>query len=136
MQLTEPNWYKPLYYASRNLSTAEGNYSITKREALGMIYNINKFRHYLLGRKFTFHVNHTTLLYLVGKHALTCKLARWMLLLQEFDFVIQHRPGTQHAVVDFLSKIDNGEMVREDDDDFPDADILRITTVATRMEKK
>ena len=48
VELTEPNWYKPVYYASRNLSMAERNYSITEREALGMIYNINKFHHYLL----------------------------------------------------------------------------------------
>ena len=43
MQLTEPNWYKPVYYASRKLSTAERRYSITEREALGMIYSVNKF---------------------------------------------------------------------------------------------
>ena len=135
MQLTEPNWYRPVYYASWKLSTAERNYSTTEREALGMIYNINKFRHYLLGRKFTFHVDHTTLLYLVEKQALTGKLARWMLLLQEFDFVIQHRPGTQHVVADFLSRLDNGEMAQKDDDDFPDADILRIATLEARTKK-
>ena len=27
MQLTEPNWYRPVYYASRKLSTVEHNYS-------------------------------------------------------------------------------------------------------------
>ena len=39
-----------------------------EREALGMIYNITKFRHYLLCRKFTFHFDHSVLLYLVSKH--------------------------------------------------------------------
>ena len=56
-------------------------------------------------------------------------------MLQDFDFVIQHRPGTQHAAVDFLSRIDNGEMVWKDDNDFPDADILRIATIATTTKK-
>ena len=84
MQLTEPNSYRPVYDASRKLSTAEHNYSTTEGEALGMIYNINKFRHCLMGRKFTY----AALLYLVEKQALAGKLARWMLLLQEFDFVI------------------------------------------------
>ena len=79
-----------MYYASRRLSTVEKNYSTTKREALGMIYSINKFRHHLLGRKFTFHVDHSAPLYLVNKQALTGRLARWILLLQEFDFQIQH----------------------------------------------
>ena len=49
-----------------------------------------------------------------------------MLLLQEFDFAIQHRSSVQHVVEDFLSRLDNGEVMEKDDDDFPDADILRI----------
>ena len=91
-----------------------------------MIYSINKFRHYLLGKKFTFHVDHATLLYLVSKQSLTRKLARWMLLLQEFDFHIHHRPSTQHAVADYLSGIENGAVAIEGDDDFPDGAILHI----------
>ena len=81
MQHTAPNRYRPMYYSSRKLSTAERNYSTTEREALGMIYSINKFRYYLLGKKFTFHVDDAVLLYLVSKQSLTRKLARWMLLL-------------------------------------------------------
>ena len=98
-----------------------GNYPQQKetiqplREALGMVYSINKFRHYLLGKKFTFHVDHSALLYLVSKQELTGKLARWTLLLQEFEFDILHRPGVQHAIADYLSHLYSGE------DDFPDA---------------
>ena len=88
MQCTPPNWYRPVFYASQRLSATEKNYSTTKREALGMVYNINKLWHYLFGRKFTFHVDHSAILYLVNKQALTGRLARWMLLLQEFDFQI------------------------------------------------
>ena len=39
------------------------------------------------------NVDRSALLYLVNKQALTGRLARWMLLLQEFDFQIQHRLG-------------------------------------------
>ena len=92
-----------------------------------MIYSINKFRHYLLGKKFTFHVDHAALLYLVSKQSLTDKLARWMLLLQEFEFNIHHRSGTQHAVADYLSRLENGVDAVKDDDDFPDGAILHIT---------
>ena len=63
------------------------------------------------------------------------KLARWMLLLQEFNFIIRHRPRTQHAIGDFLSRLDNGDNVAKDDDDFPDADILRVVPMANRAEK-
>ena len=59
-------------------------------EALDMIYSITKFLHYLLGQKFSFHVDHSTLLYLVNKQALTSRLAQSMFVLHEFDFDIQH----------------------------------------------
>jgi hypothetical protein len=32
-----------------------------------MVYALHKFRHYMLGNKFTFFVDHTTLVYLVNK---------------------------------------------------------------------
>ena len=47
------------------------------------------------------------------------------MLLQEFKFEIQHLPGTQHTVVDYLSRIENGEEAIEGNDDFPDSGILR-----------
>ena len=43
-----------------------------------------------------------------------------MLLLQEFDFI------------DYLSRLDNGEMMEKDDDDFPDVEILRIAAIGTK----
>jgi hypothetical protein len=66
-----------------------------------MIYSVTKFRHYLLGKKFTFHVDHSALVYLVSKASLTRKLARWTLLLQEYEFDIVYRPDVQHAVADY-----------------------------------
>ena len=63
-------------------------------------------------------MDHAALLFLVSKQLLTGKLVRWMLLLQEFEFEIQHRPGAQYMVADYLRRIEN--------DDFPDNGILRI----------
>ena len=131
MQCTPPNWYQPVYYASRHLSFVEKNYSTMEREALGMVYNITKFRHYFLGRRFTFHVDHSTLLYLVNKQGLTGRLARWMLLLQEFDFQIHHRTGVQHAVADYLSRLESGEPANSTYDDLPDVNLFNLTTTTT-----
>ena len=71
-------------------------------------------------------MDHVALLYLVSKHALTGKLARWMLLLQEFDFDIQHQPGTQHVITNYLSRIEDRADTVNSDDDFPDGEILHI----------
>jgi hypothetical protein len=83
MQRYEKNWFRPIYYASRRLLKAERNYSTMEQEALGIIYSVTKFRQYLLDKRFTFHVDHSVLVYLVSKASLTGKLARWTLLLQE-----------------------------------------------------
>ena len=93
-------WFRPVYYASLRLSKAEHNYNTWERGALGMIYSVQKVRHYLLGNNFTFHVDHLAPLYLVKKQSVTGKLARWMLLFQEFDSDIVHTLGSQHAVAD------------------------------------
>ena len=99
-----------------------------------MIYSINKFQHYLLDRKFIFHLDHSTLLYLVNKQALTGRLARWMLLLQEFDFQIQHRPGVQQAIADYLSRLESGEPVETAYDNLPDANLFNLTTMPDDKE--
>ena len=54
MQEKVKGWYRPVYYASRMLRPPERNYSMTKREAFGMIFGLYKLRHYLLGNKVIF----------------------------------------------------------------------------------
>mgnify|MGYP006982084761 FL=1 len=88
-----------------------------------MVYSVTKYRHYLLDRKFSFHVDHSALLYMVSKASLTGKIARWTLLLQEFEFDIFHRPGVQHAVADYLSRLESGEAGDGVRDEFPDAEL-------------
>ena len=124
MQLYEENWYRPVYYVSRRLSKVDPNYSTMGQEAVGMIYKVNKFRHYLLGKKFTFHVDHSALLYLVSKASLIGKLAKW--ILQEIEFDIVHRPGAQHVVPDYLSRVEFEEAPTGVTDDFPNCRILKI----------
>jgi hypothetical protein len=45
-------------YASKLLNKVEQNYSTIEREALAMVFALYKFRHYLLGNKCVFYVNH------------------------------------------------------------------------------
>ena len=92
-----------------------------------MVYSVNKFCHYLLGNQFVFHVDHQALLCLINKPNLVGKLARWILLLQEFDFTIQHTPGSQHAIADFLSRINSGEPANGGvPDQLLDADLFAV----------
>ena len=58
---------QPIAYALQLLSKAEKNYTTIEKEALAMVYAVNKFRHYLLGNKFIFYVDHLALQDLVNK---------------------------------------------------------------------
>ena len=71
----------PIYYACRQMSQVETKYSTMEREALAVIYACKKFRHYLLGYRIVFHMDHDSLKYLVNKSDLFGRIARWILLL-------------------------------------------------------
>jgi hypothetical protein len=52
-------------YTSESLNNIEQNYMTIEKETFIMVYALHKFRHYLLGNKFIFYVDHMALLYLV-----------------------------------------------------------------------
>ena len=57
-----------------------------------------------------------------------------MLLQQEFDFQIQHRPGVQHAVADYLSRLESGEPAESTYDDLPDTGLFSLATARDENE--
>jgi hypothetical protein len=57
----------PIKFASRKMSESEQNYNTTEREGLAMVYALQKFTHYLLGKHFKMFTDHSTLKYLVNK---------------------------------------------------------------------
>lgn len=75
-------------YASRKLNKAKRNYSMTKREALGMIFFPLEYHHYLLENPFIFYIDHQELKYLVKKKTHQGNVFQWLVLLQEFEFEV------------------------------------------------
>ncbi|PFX13456.1 Retrovirus-related Pol polyprotein from transposon 17.6 [Stylophora pistillata] len=80
-------------YNGRGLNSAERYYSTTEREALAFIEGIKKFQPYLQNRKFTVVTDHSSLRWLMNVKDVSGRLARWALLLQQYDFEIIHSPG-------------------------------------------
>jgi hypothetical protein len=60
----------PITFERKKLSELEKNYNTTKRGGLAMVYALQKFRHYLLGKHFKMLMNHSSLKYLVNKPVL------------------------------------------------------------------
>lgn len=96
---------RPVNMWSRKLSTTEQKYSATEREALAIMYFTEKFRYYLLGRRFLLVTDHRPLIYIINGASNNSKLARWSLRLQEFCFDVAHLPGKSMVVADALSRL-------------------------------
>ncbi|KAK2713518.1 hypothetical protein QYM36_009405, partial [Artemia franciscana] len=91
-------------YASRTLTSGESNYSATQLELLSIIHHLDKFRHYLVGRKFKLRSDHKSLQYLQTFKKPTGILARWILKIQDLDYEFEHLKGKQNAPCDYLSR--------------------------------
>jgi hypothetical protein len=72
-----------------------------------MVYALQKFKHYLLGNKFTFFVDHMALVYLLNKPQIYGKLVRWLLLFLEYDIKIIYKPCKSHLMADALNRLPN-----------------------------
>ena len=93
----------PIVYSTQKLNKAKRNYSTIEREALGMVFALQKYRHYLLDNPFIFYTDHQELKYLVNKPLHHGRICRWLLLFQEFEFEVVVRPGKLNVGPDHLS---------------------------------
>lgn len=96
---------KVLEFASRSLSQAERNYSVTERECLAVVWAIKKFRQYIEGYPLRVVTDHSSLKWLQSIKNPTNRLARWALELQGHDLTIEHRKGALNVVPDALSRM-------------------------------
>jgi hypothetical protein len=137
----------PIGFASMKLLESKKNYNTTEREAMAMVYALQKFRHYLLGKHFKMFTIHYSLKYLVNKPVLGGRIYRWILLFQEFDFEVIVKPRKRNARPYHLSRVTNGEEPTNLEEKFPNAQLFSVQIddeylfdiiefLSTRVEKK
>ncbi len=104
MQLNARNELQPLAYARRTLNQAEQNYSTTHKEALAVVWALRHFKD--LNYLYPIHVktDYAALLQLFNQKHLSGKLARWSLIIQDFNPTFAYLPGNANVVADALSR--------------------------------
>ena len=95
---------KVISYASRTLSKTQQNYCTTMRELLAAVAFIKHCHHYLWGRRFILRTDHASWKWLVNFKEPEGMLARWLAVLNYYDFETQHRKGVIHSNADGLSR--------------------------------
>ena len=91
-------------YGSRTLNKAEKNYCITDKELLAVLYFIEYYRKYLLGRTFTVRTDHQVLIWLFSLKEPKGRIARWVEILSAFDLTVEYRPGSKHGIANDMSR--------------------------------
>lgn len=90
------------------LSSIERNYAQMEKDALALVFGVKKFEKYLLGRKFKRLTDEQqlTTLFNPRRHTNSDAAGRvhcWLNFLANFQYVIEHRKGTELANADGLS---------------------------------
>jgi hypothetical protein len=92
--------------ASRSCNSHEKRYTPWKGELMAAVWGIKHFRHYLHGcrQPFKLVTDHRPLLGLLTTSEPNCQQVRWLMAVQDHDFIVEHRAGYKHTNADALSR--------------------------------
>lgn len=94
-----------IMFASKTLADVERRYSQTEKEALAIVWGVERFQYYLQGCHFTLITDHKPLVFMFQPRAKPCaRIERWILRLQAFRYTVQYRKGSLNRA-DTLSRI-------------------------------
>ena len=99
---------KVVAYASRSLSDVESRYSQTEKDALAIVWAIERLHLYLFGNHFTLYTDGKPVQLIVDnpKSKPPARIEQWNLHLQGYNFTVVHTKGSQNPS-DFLSRHSN-----------------------------
>ncbi|GFT46065.1 transposon Tf2-11 polyprotein [Trichonephila clavipes] len=86
LQEAEDGKLHPVQYMSQKTTPAEEKYSSYELEVLAVVNALKKFRTYLLGNHFKIITDCSAFQKTMDKKDLVTRVARWTLLLEEYDY--------------------------------------------------
>ncbi|KAI5725494.1 hypothetical protein M8J77_016168 [Diaphorina citri] len=89
---------------STSTSEVERRYSSNELECLAVVWALKRLRYYLEGRKFILRTDNRGLIWLQKNAEQKSKLFRYSLLIQEFQFDVEHIPGRLNELADAMSR--------------------------------
>ncbi|KAJ1597953.1 hypothetical protein NDA14_000045 [Ustilago hordei] len=113
----EGRWH-PVAFYSRKMSSAEKNYEIHDKELLAVVACLTQWRHMLAGlpNQLVILTDHEALKYFKSQRRITGRQARWAILLADFDFILQYRPGDKGGEPNALTRRTDMQPAGEEQD--------------------
>eukprot|EP00731_Ephydatia_muelleri_P014700 Em0008g420a len=106
-----------------------------QKEALAIIFALKKFHQFLYGRSFILVTDRNPLIALFGPHRATPvlaanRLARWALMLNQYQYSIEYRKTSEHGNADALSRFP-AEVDNSFDGEKDEADVDVVCAIRT-----
>jgi len=96
----------PIAFHSRSLLPAERNYNAHNKELAAVVFGFKCGRPLFLGAMHAIRIrtDHKNLQYFRDPRKITGRQARWIEFLQDFDYTLEHIPGSTNTMADLLSR--------------------------------
>ena len=132
MQKDDDGNEKVISYSGRALRKSEKNYTISELEALAVVSAFKQFHPYVYGNFTTVRTDHSALKYIQNPNTKAVgKIARWMLELQNYDFVIEYKSGKSNSAADALSRLPEYPQSTKNQAEIPgDANVMTTNMAA------
>lgn len=119
-----------IYCVSKKTNENEKHFHSSRLELMAIVWSVARLRGFLLGISFTIVTDCRSLIFMNEQRTQNPVIARMSDLLQEYDFVIKHRPGDSMPHVDALSRAPI-----EDDTNFDPAERLNVFVTLTMEDQ-
>ena len=97
---------RPVAYAGKIFTDAQKRYATLDKELCAIIFALQHWRVYLIGKHFTLYTDHAPLTYVLNPRSkLTTRQIRWASEMREFDFTCKHIKGKENIPADALSRL-------------------------------
>ena len=101
---SEDGFMHPVFFASWKTSPTEEIYTSYELEILAVVKALEKFRVYLLNIPIKIVTDCRAFAQTMSKKQTCLRVQRWAILIESFQYTIEHRPGTSMRHVDALSR--------------------------------